>query len=184
MINPIYLTLTTPQSPTPGCGPQYKQALISWHGGAAVQLDRPKETAFSPARQESTGRGTQRGCWTSVLRGLQGWPDKSPSKVDWIQYQPCSKQVAALAEFPRLTWTFLLFYRKRVKSNFKILSIIFFTDHKIRRDYSDKQCLPNKLFFNELAIYLKRSKYSKFIFRASKENIGNIKQFKVLLSFV
>lgn len=64
MINPIYLALTTPQSPRPGCGPQY--------GGAAVQLGRPKETALSPARQESTGTGTQRGCWTSVLRGLQG----------------------------------------------------------------------------------------------------------------
>lgn len=40
MINPIDLALTTPQSPMPGSGPQYKQALISWHRGPAAWLGR------------------------------------------------------------------------------------------------------------------------------------------------
>lgn len=41
MINPIYLAVIAPQSPVPGCGPQHnEQALIHWHGGAALGLGR------------------------------------------------------------------------------------------------------------------------------------------------
>lgn len=57
MINPIYLALATPD-PVPGCGPQYKQALISWHGAAAVGLGR-----LPPDPRKSLEQG---------LRGLQG----------------------------------------------------------------------------------------------------------------
>lgn len=127
MINPLYLALTIPECCTLVLSPvQHRHWSVSreYHEHGWEVLIWPEETVFSASRHSSTGTGTPpRGCQTSVLRGLQGWADKSLKKLVWTQCWFCSEQEAALADFPRLIWTVLSFYGKK---QLQIIIHIFF----------------------------------------------------------
>lgn len=118
MINPLYLALTTPHRALRlVLVPDTKQALINRQGGpwacpGRFWLDRRKPRVLHQDSQalEQGPKGVVR---PLSLRGLQGWPDKSLSKLVWTQCWSCSKKEAALADFPRLIWTILSFYGKK-----------------------------------------------------------------------